>query len=218
MTRELGREEQRARRALSKEFDRAIKARAKGSGWRFASGTLFQEFRGWFVSVKASVWVAQPTTRIELRVKPMALDPVFWEIVETPTNGDLPLSFRENGSWTCRTPAFAADELDELGPDVTALADSALAWAKGKLATIESLSTESFLEWLSAHPRRNAHIATLVGALILAGHLDRARQLCIEGLERGESGGFSITRDTARSDSFFALAINWLQLHAQRVH
>src|SRR5882762_4101669 len=100
----LSREERVARRALCQAVKMQLKQLSKGTGWRFSKYVLFREHGGWFISTRSAVWLSEPKTTADFQIKPMALDPLFWEIVGLQSNNEQPLSFRFLGAWTCSTP------------------------------------------------------------------------------------------------------------------
>jgi hypothetical protein len=212
----IGREETKERRALAKAFGLAVKQQAKGTAWRFSQGVLFRDFEGWFISAPAAVWIGRRKTQIELKCKPMALDPIFWEIVETESNASMPLSFRYFGSWTCSTPALLEHELNETDPVVTAA--EALAWLDNQTGQFKSWSVEHFLQLLRKHPRSNSYLATQVTTMLMMGSYEPAAALCRDAIERGDAGGFTLSRQSGQSQSFPQLALAWLSRRRRSTH
>lgn len=215
---ELGREETKQRRALGKAFTLALKKHAKGTGWRISRGILFRDLDGWFVSAPAAVWTARRRTQIELRCKPIDLDPLFWEIVEADSNADLPLSFRHLGAWTCSTPAITAQDLDERSGDPRAMAAEALIWLDTQIGQFQSWTRRSFLLRLQQHPRAEAYCATVVTAMLLLGEYVAAELICKDAIARGDACGFSIQRESGQSQSFAELALLWLKRRRGSLH
>lgn len=206
----IGREETKQRRDLAKAFHLAVKGRAKGTPWRFAQGVLFRDLGGWFVSAPVGVWLGRRKTTIEIFCKPMALDPVFWEIVEAESNSALPLSFRHSGAWTCCTPAIFDRELDESVGDPDAIARDAMAWLNEHCDQLKFWSVEHFLQRLQQHPRSSSFLATVVTTMFLVGDYGTAETLCNDAIGRGDACGFSISRNSGPSQSFPELALAWL--------
>lgn len=103
----VGREGQRARRVKGKQLQGALRRSIVGTKWRCFGGILFTDHLGWFVEVVSAVWIPSRRTVARIHVKPMAIDPIFWDIVGLLENNKLPLSFRAIGAWTCSTPDFA---------------------------------------------------------------------------------------------------------------
>jgi hypothetical protein len=215
---EIGREETKQRRALNKEFLLAIKKQATGTAWRVSKGVVFRDFDGWFISAPAAVWLGRRRTQIELQFKPMKLDPVFWEIVETETNVGMPLSFRYWGAWTCRIPAFVEHELHERSADPATMASEAFDWLDDQVGQFKSWTIEEFLHFLRQHPRTNSYIATVVTTMFLLGDFDSAETLCKDAIKRGDGGGFSVGGQSGPSRSFPELALAWLDRKRGSTH
>jgi hypothetical protein len=80
-----------------------------------------------------------------IRVKPMAIDPIFWDLVGLPENREQPLSFRANGAWTCRPPYFAELDIEE-HTDSAVVADRMIAAATDQLENVlRSYTLDAFL-------------------------------------------------------------------------
>lgn len=127
------RSRKKERHALGRQLQKSLKERARGTGWGCARGCLFRDHEGWFVEIRPVVAVSSFGTHVRLHVKPMALDPVFWQIVELPENIRLPLSFRASGAWTCHTPPAAEMLLTEAEHQADSLATLVLTWADEQL-------------------------------------------------------------------------------------
>jgi hypothetical protein len=200
--------EEKSRKAFGKAVAAELKKRAKSSGWKFSQGWLFRQQGEWFIDARPAVWVIEPRTTFDLFAKPMAIDPVFWDIVDTPDNNDTPLSFRLFGAWTVSTPAITSTDLRE-SSDAAALAVEILAVAERELdAASPELSLERFLQRAGAvRPGRSgsAWISALVCGLALQGRRDEIRELCFAAQARDEGGGYSVG-----SKSFVDLTLEWL--------
>ena len=215
-TDKLSSAEEKQRRAFSKAVELAIKKRAKGSGWRVSQGVLFREFQGWFVSVQTAVWLAKRQTVIELHCKPMALDPIFWEVVEADSNASMPLSFRCFGAWTCRTPPYAEHELPET--DAETMAGNVVEWSNTQLALIRDLSVDRFLASLRQHPRAQSYLATIATTMLMSGDYDAAAAICRDAQQRRIECGYLISSIGGPSQSFPELAFAWLEKKRQSLH
>ena len=213
----LSRTEQKARRVLSKAVAAELRARTKGTGWRVSQGWLFRDDDGWFVEVRPMLHLAQRTSWLELRAKPMSIDPIFWEIVGTQNSDKLPISFRVFGAFTVTTPTLAKVEIDEgsLGPG--ALADMIIRVAQCELErSRHDRSTERFLAEVQEHHSRlpsHPYLPAIVCALILLGRREDARVVCITARVAQQSGGFIVG-----SRSFTDLAIAWLDRIGASTH
>lgn len=188
--------EQKMRRALRKLLAAEIRARAKAKGWKAAQGWLFREYRGGFIDARPSVWVTERISTLELRCKPMNIDPLFWEIVETPANCHQPLSFRLFGAWTVSTPPLREVEIEEGALEVVELADAMVQAAQCEFErSCDCLDLEAFHSSVAASHARSpshAYLATVVGALVLLERREEARGTCISAKEQGVVGGFRI--------------------------
>lgn len=210
----LTREEAKAARARDKAFHLALKARSKTFGWRYAGGDVFRQDGEWFAN--AMPLLLPDSCLIKFSVKPMALDPIFWEIVGLPENAALPLSFRANGAWVLRTPAperrVAADGagLDDLAQAVLACAEEALCRSRAER------SPESLLRSLGPPETLGGQMLALAVCLnVLCGDLDAAETPCRKASERdpgpaGEAGGFMTRLPDGRIETFIDQAKRWL--------
>lgn len=208
---EIPRSDWPARRALNKSFLAALKSKSKGTPWKLSQGVLFRDFSGWFVSAPAAVWVGRSKTWVELFCKPMTLDPVFWEIVETESNQSMPLSFRHHGAWTCRTPSIAEFDIDEATGDPTVFASQALEWLDSRVGAFRSWTTERFLRSLQEHPRGNSYLSTVITTMCLLKDYPAAEALCDDAIKRDDACGFTISRESGPTQSFPELALAWLK-------
>ena len=140
----------------------------------------------------------------------MALDPIFWEIVETESNATMPLSFRYHGAWTCSTPALVEHELDERSGDPASIAAQALPWLDVQVEQFKSWTAEHFLQLLQRHPRSNSYLSTVVSTMCLLGDYMPAELICHDAIKRGDACGFSVSRASGSSQTFPELALAWL--------
>jgi len=192
MGKKFTRAEVSARHAYSRALDKSLRATAKGTGWKAAYGAMFCEKAGWFVDVTPSVHIYEDTTKALIRVKPMAIDPIFWDLVGLPENRDLPLSFRSNGAWTCSVPYYAELDVDEDG-NADAVAKRFIAIATELLTEIVSTcSLESFLSKCFNVPSiEGAYLSSVVCTLVVLGRQSEALAICVDASSKGLSGGFS---------------------------
>jgi len=181
----LNNSEQKTRRALSKSVAAELRSQAKEAGWKVSQGWLFRDDNGWFVDARPNVWVMERKSTVELRAKPMSIDPIFWEIVGTKDNNKLPLSFRVFGAWTVSTPALTEVEVDEEALDAAGLADLMVQIARCELERSRlDRSLERFLSKVQEHHSRvpsRPHLPAVVCALALLDQREEARAACIAG-------------------------------------
>jgi hypothetical protein len=201
----LTRAQESARYAYRRALEKAVRSVSKGTGWRSTQGCLFRDQSGWFLAVCPAVFIDRHRTTVLVTAKPMGIDPIFWDIVGLPENGELPLSFRLNGAWTCGPPAFAEVEVDECG-DVDETANRILKTADQQIDGIRSWGIEGFLQSCEENGAdAYSYVAPRICALIAIGHLPEAVQICESAQKAGSTGGF-----TAPEGSFTEMAIRWL--------
>ncbi len=123
-----------------------MRAQAKGSGWKSITGSLFRETPGKFIEVMLSVHIDAPVTQAIIAVKPMTIDPIFWDIVGLPENNALPLSFRANGAWICRAPYSAEITLEESSNPAGVARDFFVAANEQLAIMVKSWTVENLLQ------------------------------------------------------------------------
>jgi hypothetical protein len=208
--REIGRAESAQRRELRKAFKTSLKQQTKGTAWSTVQGALFRRLDGWFLSAPAGVWLGQRRTRIELSCKPMALDPLFWEIVQAESNAQLPLSFRYTGAWVCRSPPIVGYDIEEGSRDPDTLVANALLWLDSQVSQFKSWTTQDFLQHIQQHPRAASYRATTITTWFLLQDYAAGEELCNEAIAEGDTCGFGVSQDPEPSQSFPELALAWL--------
>lgn len=206
MGKKITRAHESARIAYRKALAKAVRAGAKGSGWRSADGCLFQERAGWFISVSPSVYIFEEITKASISAKPMAIDPIFWDITGLPENRDAPMSFRLNGAWVCRPPDFAEIEIPE-HDDANVVAARLLATADAQLdRVITTWTTRAFLSLcVEKGTDRSGYLPSIVTSLIAMGQDEDALTDCEQAILNGQDGGF-----LAPDGTFAEMARNWL--------
>ncbi len=182
------REQTREAKEREKSFQARLKAASKASGWRYANRGIFQQQDDWFASVLPTLLWERGVT-LNLMVKPMSLDPLFWNIEGLEGNNRLPLSFRANGAWVLRPPFIEAHlALSESDPGK--LADEVLMWSGNQTATPDTFSIEKMIHHLEEPGQRRRHFVALEICLRLLLHdLDGALDIC-DSVPVGHRGGF----------------------------
>lgn len=153
---------------------------------------------------------------VRMMVKPMALDPLFWDIVGLNENAALPLSFRANGAWVLRPPwteSFVGLNSAEVQP----LAKEVLGWAnEWTCKMLETISVESMLKSLvSEQTIRGQNLALATCLHILMRDLNGAMDLCriddpdLHPMMR-DSGGFTTHNHDGSSSTFLDQARDWI--------
>lgn len=144
-------------------------------------------------------------------VKPMTIDPVFWDLVGLPENRNLPLSFRLTGAWTCRPPYYAELQIEE-DHDPSIVAGRVFAIADEQLdAVTQSYSMDGFLAACRAATERRegwseGFLPSLIATLIATHREHEALELCESAHAKGQKGGFG-----APEGSFVQMAAAWLR-------
>jgi len=189
----ITRAEESARHRYRKALEKALRTVAKGSGWRTTQGILFKEHQGWLYSVWSVVSIFQHETHVSLQIKPLAIDPIFWEIADIPGNKDQPLSFRLLGAFVCNVPAWASDRVQESDEPVE-VAGRVLQWANLAFERAAgSISTPGFIQTLKANPlfrERGRYGEAIVCAALLSGEQHEAMAICEQALDNGWQGDF----------------------------
>ncbi|MBT2187083.1 hypothetical protein [Sphingobium nicotianae] len=211
----LTREQKKAVKQRSKNFDAALKGASRAAGWRFARGGVFRQTGDWFISILPSLlW--ERGALVRMMVKPMALDPLFWNIVGLSENEALPLSFRATGAWVLRPPSTEG----HVGPNtmqVQPLATEVLDWGNRRAAeALQSISTTSMLSALPDEEHlRGQYRALAICVRIMMDDLDGAARLCriadpaIHPLIQ-EAGGFTTHNSDGSVSSFLDQARDWI--------
>jgi len=207
MGKKITRAQESARHAYRKALGKAVRVAAKGSGWRSIEGGLFQERAGWFVGVSPSVYIYEEVTKASVFAKPMAIDPIFWDITGLPENRDAPLSFRFNGAWVCRPPDFVEVDIPEQ-PDLSAVAAHLVAAADDQLdRVILSWTPAAFLSLCqTAGAERGSYLSCIVTMLVAMEREDEALAACEEAILNHQDGGF-----LAPAGTFAQMAREWLR-------
>lgn len=201
----ITRAQESARHAYRRALEKAVRAASKGSGWRTLEGCLFREQAGWFVSVCPSVFIYEESTKAIVSAKPMAIDPIFWDIVCLPENAEAPLSFRLNGAWTCQPPHFDEVPIEE-NEDANVVAARLMDAASDRLAAVERWSVEDFVELCRTHgATEDSYLPCVVTSLVSLGRDNEALDACKSAKARGDSGGF-----LSADGSFSEMAMRWI--------
>jgi len=184
------REFTKSRHGQRRDLYKACQAVTKGTKWKSRTGVLVGERGGWFVGVHEMTDVLQVRTRARVVVKPMAIDPIFWEIVGHPELCRQSLSFRYFGAMTCAFLILEEAELSEEG-GVAAIAQRMLDLGNRKLQEIaDSWTSDHFLRMLCNPSKPDLKFVTRIATLLADRRFDEAQSLCDESAARGSSGGF----------------------------
>ncbi|WP_306397533.1 hypothetical protein [Telluria beijingensis] len=206
------REYARRRKTFEREMLKALAPALKGSGWKKSGHTLFRQAGAYFLQIDIGVHAIEEKTVLTHRIKPMALDPILWDILGMPENAHEPLSLRARGAFTCW--GIAVDEVVDEGRYESGIAAAAsiAAFARRSTSGIDAaLANMDFSERLAAHPwqvERGVYAVELVVSLINDGDWEAAARLAA-ACEHGECAamcGFS-----SGGKSFHRLALEWIE-------
>ncbi|CAN5611461.1 hypothetical protein BH10PSE14_BH10PSE14_08510 [soil metagenome] len=210
----LTREQQKAAKQRSKDFDASLKRDARAGGWRYARGTIFRQSGDWFISILPSLlWERGAIVR--MMVKPMAVDPLFWDIVGLSDNNALPLSFRANGAWVLRPPStesYVGLHMIE----IERLAEEVFGWGNRQMSqTLASISIDSIIAALPGSHQVRAYRALAICLHILARDIDGALEFCrLDDPDAHplmqENGGFTTHNRDGTVSTFLDQARDWI--------
>lgn len=203
----IKRAQESARHAYRRALEKAVRAASKGTKWRSSQGCLFQDYMGWFVAVQPSVYIFEPITNARVSVKPMSIDPIFWDVVGVPENKSRPLSFRCFGAWTCPAPELADRDVPE-NDAVDLVADRLFRIADEQLKTLDGWALSDFLQTCRKQRTESpdGYLPCVVTTLIAMGREEEALEACINAKQAGAFDGF-----LAPEGSFVEMASRWLR-------
>jgi hypothetical protein len=199
------------RRVFEKELIAALGPAIKGTGWKKSGSTLFRQSGDFFQEIRISVSLYDGTTAVTHCIKPMALDPIVWDILGMSENVGEPLSFRARGAFTCAGLPIHEQLLDQtaLTPCDAAVALSAIAsCSESRFEKV--LNGSDFSSLLAQHRNqreRGAYAVSLVASLINDGDFEAAAHLARE-FESGELQ--SCCNMSVKGVSYHRLALDWL--------
>ncbi len=214
MGKKITRAEESARHAYRRALEKSLRARVTGTGWKSAYSSIFREEAGWFIEASPSVYIFEHVTKAVISVKPMAIDPIFWDLVGLPENRKQPLSFRANGAWACRPPYFAELCLEE-DDDPAVVGERLFVAATEQLEIVtRSYSLERFLSACrETSSVDGAYLSSIIPTLVALHRQDEALAICEEACSQGLDGGFF-----APEGSFVELAAAYLRRSAMEAN
>ncbi len=204
--RPMPREQARLIKERNHAFKAALKLQAKGSGWRHADGSIFKQEGEWFLSVLPTMSFLSGAT-VRWQCKPMAIDPLFWEIFHLEDNKKLPLSFRDRGAWTVR-PLWPCRYIATDETERNRIAKAVLEWSNERRNELSEFSIEKMLDLLGPLDQLKTRKTEAICLLILLDRLDDAEKLCRDSNPK-DTGGFTASR-TDGGDRFYDYALEWI--------
>jgi hypothetical protein len=207
-----------ARIAFSKAVFANLKPRLKGSAWKVAGESVFSRVDDWFVDLQVSVHRNEERTTALLQFKPMAIDPILWDIFDLPDNHRQPMSFRANGAFVCGGLPVMREDLEFPGDTAVDVAQRIARICLDRAAsTVKVRAVGSFSDEVARDPNhveRGAHAITRVCALVAEGRFDDAQRASSE-FATGKR--MSSTNFTWKGRSFHEYALEWLSART-RIH
>lgn len=207
------REFEKARIALEKLVLADLKASLKKQGWKKASNIFFQEQDNIFWEVTIYTYRNKELSEVKLACKPMAIDPILWEVLNMPENNEIPLSFRANGAFVCSSIPLSDFTFEDNGKNSTEISNTLSNWislaieessAKFKGAIFSKQVAEN-----KHQKERGSYAITLVNCLIMEKNFAQAKDYA----EKFDSGELPSALKIQNNDgkSFHYHALKWLK-------
>ena len=201
------REFTKSRHAQRRELHKSCQTVTKGTGWKSRTGVLLAERGGWFLAAHELTKIASPQTFVRLVVKPMAIDPLFWDLVGHPELRGQSLSFRYFGAMTVGVLILEELEVSEKG-GTDEIARRMLAAADSRLQQIvDDWTSDDFLKGIAGKTGR--YFTATVTTLLAEARYVEAQRLCDEAAARGTNGGFW----SSKLGTFNEMVTRWIADH-----
>ena len=205
------REFEKLRTIFEKSLLKAVARQLKGRVWRKAQNVIFCEKNDFYYSVSIGAYRNDEKTKLTFSIKPMNIDPIFWEIMKMPENEKESLSFRTWGAFTCSEIPTEEKLILDRSTDEQSLAEEVLGWADELLEDYDKHSSEQkFSSLIKSHEnqvQRGAYSISLVASLIAEGDFDEARMLANSYGSDELQSGFDMTSE---GRSFHSHAVDWI--------
>lgn len=202
--------------AREKDTLRCLKAAARGTGWRINQTAVFRQIGQLFVVGFLNSWLNADRVAMSLRAKPMAVDPLFWAIMDLEENGQEPLSFRAWGAFVCHSVPVAERDLSAPLPDPAGVASMLVTWLDEQAREFAEQCAESpfstFVEADANYRERGVYATTLICSLIVEGRITEARSLT-EAIVSGRRR--SVGTHVSEGQTFYQRALAWLDRHPE---
>ncbi len=197
--------------AFEKALLAELSVQIKSTPWKKSGCALFTQSGDYYQDIFISVHRNAELTSVEMRIKPMALDPILWDILDIPENRDQPLSFRTWGAFICTGLPVFESRIEQSGDSPQSVARSLLNVSNDNLTAHRHMRASTpFSELVASHPNqiaRSAYAVTLVTSLINDKNYDQAQKLAIAYASGEIPSSGELTR---HNKSFHQLALDWL--------
>jgi hypothetical protein len=186
----MTREERTARKEFREAFVKALPTAAKSTRFTIAKGGLYDDRDGWFVAIGVMLYPDQMRTRLVAHIKPMVIDPIFWDVMGLGEEWRRPLWKRHLGL-ALRDPPFAECELEDGNQPETfidRILEQAEKWgdAAGRMALADYVD-----RCRVAERRPFQYFGCIATTLVAMGRNDEALELCSAASAAGHNGGYS---------------------------
>lgn len=197
----------------ARSWDAELASAASRAGWKLAGGgTIYRSTDLYVFELRAPAPREGHSQRGSVLAKPLALDPVFWEIVGSSELLRKRLAFRVNGAFT--VPLFNVGDITYTIESEPARVVEDL---NSRFLQMESglRTLEDFQPWIEARdpPRSGRDLTTCLTWSIVVGRHDEARRLLRAAITSGLDGGVSFPAGT-----FEDLALDHLGMEDERGH
>jgi len=199
------------RTVFEKNLLKAVASQMKGINWKKAQNVIFCEKSDYYYSVSIDTFTNDEKTKLTFSVKPMNIDPLFWDIMNMTENEKEPLSFRTWGAFTCSEIPTEEKEILDGSANEQLLAEEIVSWADKLLEEFDvRYSEQKFSYLIKDHENqreRGAYSISLVTTLIAEGNLEEARKYASSYDSRELK---SVSSMSSQGKSFHAHAMNWI--------
>ena len=170
----------RAGQRFMEQVIRKLNPLIKGTGWKRRSAWVFRTEGDWYLTAFITGRTTPPDSmanvlKLELGIKPMAVDPIYWRALGLHENLKQPLSFRSNATFKVAALPMATREWNE---GLTTVEDAAqtLVDALMDMAqdVLRKVSSEAFSGIVQKHEARERYLALKLVSLIAEGQGDIA--------------------------------------------
>lgn len=197
---------------LRKEKDKStlkdVFALLKPFGWKKYQYMLWKKQGPLFLTLGISTHLNATKTSLELSVKPLAIDPILWDIMDIPENHTMPLSFRSVGAFTCSTLPLS-EYIVENDDSVESLPEFISQWTEENTRSLFDDDLEnSFSGLYKAHVNqleRGAYAISIICCLIAENREREALELARK-YDSGElESVFQMTNTDGKSFHYHAI-------------
>lgn len=200
--------------ARNKAFAEALERQTDSGVWLYDCASIARNYDGWYIANMPSLAYRSGAV-MNLTLKPMAVDTVFWGILGFPVKDQQSLFMRNRRVWTLLPKPYEG----YIGHDVTCvetLARLTLQWTKDWCDIHKArFNLDHMLDQLGTPEQLSGEQRILaICLLILQEKYGAAQSLCTINTRQNsglkDDGGFTFKNGDGRSFSFFDQAGEWL--------